>query len=61
MKIELINRFHRNFLEVLFKAVYGTSSRYLQRAVGVAMLTDEELQILIMASQKKKESIRLPE
>jgi len=56
MKIELINRFHRNFLEVLFKAVYGTSSRYLQRAVGVAMLTDEELQILIMASQKKRKA-----
>jgi len=53
MKIELINRFHQNFLEVTFKAVYGTSSRYLQKAVCVAMLTGEELQLLIMASQKR--------
>jgi hypothetical protein len=60
MRIELINRFHRNFLEVIFKAVYGTSINYLRRSVGVAMQTDEELQVLIMAS-RKKECIRLLE
>jgi hypothetical protein len=53
MKIELINRFHWNFVEVIFKAVYGTSSRYLERAVIVAMVTGEELQVLIMESQKR--------